>query len=444
MEKNNATTKKVVYIAISVFIAMFAWFSVDNSNGTQATIEVNNILIEYEGADTILAERGLMLLEDSDQTVSLELRGKRSLITKLDPDDVRIQANLTEITSVGQQSISYYVVYPSSEFNTNSIAVVDQSAYTVMVNIGELYSKEIPVRYEIEGSVADGYNAGAVVTEPATVEVRGQQELIDQVSYAKVHFVIDDATQTVVQTLQYDYYDVDNNLIDGSELRASVDEIQVTMPVYITKELSLIVNFTEDVGARLENVRYSISPATITVSGEADKLEDIDSIFLGTFDLLTLEGKTTYNYVIDIPEGCENLSGSTRALMDISFTDMQNATVLTSNYILENMPEEKVATILTSELAVRIFGTAEDVGAVTAENLEILVNMDEFTAASGTYTVPVEVRFTTDGDVGLLGTYQVRVTISDPPEEPEDTQTEEDDQEGEKQDDTSGDSGENP
>ena len=114
-----------------------------------------------------------------------------------------------------------------------------------------------------------------------------------------------------------------------------------------------------------------------------------------------------------IPDGCENLSGVTRATLKIRYKDLVTATVTTSRIEYENAPEGKTVTVLTSDLPVTLRGTSADVNAVTPEDVILLADLRDVSSASGSYTVPVEVRVDTNGDVGVVGTYQIRITISD-------------------------------
>ena len=99
----------------------------------------------------------------------------------------------------------------------------------------------------------------------------------------------------------------------------------MTLPVYVTRELMLTMDFRESAGARMSNVTWRIEPETILVSGPAEVLNNMDSIVLDEFDLASLGSTTNYSYAIPIPEGCENLSGVTRATLRISFNDLQRS-----------------------------------------------------------------------------------------------------------------------
>lgn len=411
--RNKISKRKMLYSALSLLIAVGIWLYVDTDNGTRVTTEINDIPVEYLGESTTLAERGLMLLGDSDQTVSLTVEGVRPIIAQLDKAKVRVQADLSNITTTGSQNVNYRIIYPNPTKFSGNLTVKDVSSFMVSVNIGELYSKQVEVHCEVQGSVAEGYSAGELNVQPQLLEIRGQEEDLAPVSYAKVVLKIDNATATETQTLEYQFYDAQDNLLDGKGVHATVDQVQVTLPVNVTKELKLTMKFQEAPGASLRNVEYTIVPATVTVSGDAARLNGVDSIELDEFELVNLGSNTTYNYAIPLPEGCENLSGVTRATLRIAFKDMKSATFTTGRFVLDNVPEGKTASVLTEEVSVTVFGTSVDVDAISGENILIRADLKDFSSAAGSYTVPANVEIDSTGDLGTSGTYQVRVTISE-------------------------------
>ena len=188
-----------------------------------------------------------------------------------------------------------------------------------------------------------------------------------------------------------------------------MDQIEATLPVNVTKELKLVVDFIESPGARASNLNYTIEPESITVCGDAEKLRDVDTITLTSFDLTKLNSATLYNYTIPLPEGCENLSGVTTATFRASFKDRISAVLTTTNFSLRNEPEGKDVSLLTEALSVTVFGTSGDVASLSGDDLEVIVDLSDFGSAAGGYTVRVK----NGTDVGVSGSYQVRVNIQD-------------------------------
>lgn len=419
MRNNQGDKANALYILISVLVAIAIWIYVDSSgNGGSAyetTVSVENIPVEFYGEDTYLADKGLMLLDDTESTVSVEVSGSKTALMKLDVSAIRVRADVSDITSTGTQSISWRVIFPTS-FDSSNVTYKPKkpSTYAVSVNVGELYRKSVDVRCDIQGAVAEGYIAGEVQCQPSVLELRGQQAEVEKISYAKVVLPIDNIKETTTQTLTYKLYDANDREVDSVNVHPVTDRIQVVLPVNVIKELPLVINFVEAPGSRVANLDYTIEPLSVTVSGDAALLRDVDSIVLEeSFDLESFSGEATYNYQITLPDGCENLSGVTRATLKIRYKDLVTATVTTSRIEYENAPEGKTVTVLTSDLPVTLRGTSADVNAVTPEDVILLADLRDVSSASGSYTVPVEVRVDTGGDVGVVGTYQIRITISD-------------------------------
>ena len=431
-ENEKIITKKYLYILLSVLVAICIWIFVDELNGGVGTLEFKNIPITYRDTNDVLSERGLMLVLGEDngtsETVDLELKGRRSLIAGLDDSMITVTADLSGITRTGKQTVGYTISYSDRKYNDATISVEDASFRRASVHISELNKRIIDVRCELIGNVADGYSAGEVQLSNTEMELRGQAKDIDRISYAKVTFDIgEDAAETITKELTYQFYDRNDNIIEGKGVHASVERVQAKLPVFVTKELPLVVNYVEAPGARLSNTERSLTPATITVSGDASLLKHVTSIVLGDIDLLELtDASTAYeaSYPIIIPDGCQNLSGVTRATLKIRFKDMGSTQLLATNFDYANLPEGKTATILTEELPVTFFGMMEDVDAITSEDFVVIADLSDYSGASGTYTVPAVIQVDSDLDVGVSGTYQVQARILErepdvtPPEEP--------------------------
>lgn len=421
---NNA--KKSLYMLLAILIVLVFWFYVDEQghNGTarQIQMEVTDIPITYL-SESGLESRGLMLLDEgSSQTVDLTLEGARRLVTKIDRDQVRIMVNLSNVTIPGVQTIGYNISFTNPKFSGDSIKVKDASINMATVNISELEKREVPVRCELTGNVAEGYSAGQLELSHTSIEIRGQAEDIDPVSYVKLTLHLgEDATSSVSKNLPVQYYDNSGKQVSGEKIHTDVDSIRAKLPVSVTKELRLVLDFKDAAGARIENVHYEITPASITVSGDADRLRYVDTISLGEVDLLSLLGSetSTHSYPIIIPSECQNLSGVTRATVKIGFEDMLRTTVATSQFQFVNLPAGKDVALLTQVVDVNIFGTTEDVTAISGDHIRITIDLDNYSEASGTYTVPVNVTILGGYDIGVSGSYQVRVTIREPETSPE-------------------------
>ena len=332
-------------------------------------------------------------------------------MVRLDRSKIRVTADLSSVTSAGVQSVNITTSYTDRKFNQSNTTIDKQSIYLATVNICELSHKEVELRCELTGNVAEGYSAGKVQLSQTAIEVRGQEDDIAVISYAKVVFDVGkNAKETVTASLDYKFYDAEGHEVDASGVHAEAGQIQATLPVYVTKELKLEVDFQEAPGARLADMAWAIRPESIMVSGDASVLNGMDSIVLDSFDLSNVtKESTTHSYAILVPDGCENLSGVTKATLEIGYPDKAIADVTTQNIQVVNPPSDRTVEILTTQLTVRIVGTETEVADVTGEDVTIVADLSDYAVASGTYMVPAQVEV--DGRVGVSGTYQVQIRI---------------------------------
>ena len=392
--------RRAFCIGLSILIALLVWFYANDD--TEIEISVNDVPIEFTNEDTSLADKGLMLLSYEEEAIDLKLSMPRSTYFKLDPGKIRIVVDLSILYPRG----------PRGELLSSSITQKEPTVRSTTIEIGELFRKNVEIRCKVVGNVAEGYIAGTVRMLPETLEVRGQQVDIMQVSYAQVTLNIENATSTVVELLGFELYDFSDQLIRSNRIHPASESIQVTMPVMTVKEVPLTVEFVETPGSRLENVKWALTPIdTITLSGDASTMAAIDEIKLDTLSLADLKAAETFTYEIPIPKNVENLSGVTSVTLTILFDDIDSLTMDATQFGYENLLTKREVTVVTSTLSVTLRGTSTALAQVNEENLRVVADLTNVSDADGVYTVPATVYV--DGlDVGAVGSYQVTVRLS--------------------------------
>ena len=432
MNENTPKDSRGLYLLTAVVLALGIWFFVDeygnNGSAYQAKMEIREIPIEYLGKEQ-LADRGLMLLSDgTTESVDLTFEGPRLLVVQLDREAVRLTVDLTGITSAGTQTLRYNRAYlneqgratlsANQKYAKLTVTVSRNSVESATVNIGEMSHKEVDVRCELNGNVAEGCSAGEIQLSQSVVDVQGQEDDLNQIAYAKVSLILGDAAvDSVTQSLTCQLYNDSDEPLDMENFYLKTKQITATLPIYMTKQLPLTITLISEGKISESDVSYLIRPDTVTVTGEASALKDVEEINLGEMNLLNLIGsgaRTFHTYAVIVPEGCTNRSGVSTATLEIAFKDMAMRTVTTSNFQPDaDLPAGKSVTFETESLDVTIYGPSQSVQAVTGDDIQVTPNLDDFASASGSYSVPAE--FTIPGfrKVGVLGSYQIQVQIQD-------------------------------
>ncbi len=407
MEKKS-NGRIVVQIIISILAALALWIYMEVYVSPPVRIEINNIPVEFTNEDTTLAENGLMLLSGYDATVDLELEGERKYLMRLDTEKVRIVADTSSITAAGVQTLEYDIIYPD-DFPRSEVTVKNRSVYRVTVTVGKLHSKEIPIRTEINGQVADGYFTGDVQIDPTTLVLRAEREDMLNISYAKVSVNIGGATSTVIETVEYTLYDYNDVPVYNDNIRASTKLIQVTVPVRTTKEVPLSVDL---VGAELmESVDVKIDPTSVVLVGEGSALESISKL---TLDKIYVEdlvpGLNTFSYTIKLPAGVSTLDGTKEAVVTVAINGTTEGHVTVENINCVGAADGLKAEV-REPLQVALWGNEEEIAAVSASDVLVRVDVSDITT-EGVYVLPAVVGVSQESGVAVRGSYEVTVYVT--------------------------------
>ena len=403
---------KVLYIALSLLIAIVFWLYVDDVQGSKISETYYRIPIEFIGAEDTLPNRGLMLTEGEDITIDLKLSGPRILISGLDKSDIRIQVDLTNISAVGTYTLNYEILFPDN-VDRSRISREYASRSMVTVKIEELSTKTVPAEVAVSGEVADGYiyMAERLVLDPANLVVSGREKDVEKVAAARIKLDLTGATSSISRKFDYELLDAEGNVIEAEGIRLSDNQIQVDAPVYLVKTLNLTVKFKESPGSSLEDVDWKLEQNTVEVAGEAASLENKEDILLGEIDLSSLLSDTEMVLDISLPAGTVNLSGYTTTTLTITFSDnLATKALSVSNISAVGLSEEQSFDRLTSSVEVMLRGPADEVEQVTAEDVRVVVDLEEYTS-NGTYSVPAMVFVDGYDNVGAIGSCSVACKI---------------------------------
>ena len=405
--------RRAFYIVVSIVIAFLLWFYFNNSEAVD--VEINDVPVEFFNAESALANKGLMLIDGGDATVDLELTMPRNLVYGFDTDRVRLIADLSSVNSTGTQTLTWSIIYPQG-VNPSEISLKSPSVRTTSVRVGSLFRRDdVEIRYNLVGNVADGYVAGRVQLLPSVLEIWGQQSDVMQVAYAQVTLNIENARSTIVELLEYELYDYDDNLIENSGIHTASDTIQVTMPVISATDIPLIIHFIEDPGVRIDSFDWTLDTTSVTLSGDANQIAQLGEIELGTVVLAEIEDEETFTYEIPVPEGLTNLSGVSTATLTIANRDVATRTMTVTQFDYENFgAEERTVEVVTSSLNVTLRGAQETLDGIEIGSVTAVADLSGVTDASGSYTVPAELRIEGDPDVGMVENYQLTVRIGIP------------------------------
>ncbi len=398
--------RKVLYILLSVVIACGMWLYVITTDNPDSEETFYNIPVVLQN-ESVLTERALMLSLDKDPTVTLKLSGSRSSLNKLNSSNITITADLSKVYTAGKQTISYTITFPG-DIPSNSIEVISRSPSEVTITVVERKTKEVPVEIEYVGSVPDGYRTDKenITLSTEYIYVTGPAEELEDITKARITVDLDGRTESISEVYTYVLCNDDGESIESDTLSVDTEEVTVVLTIQPYKDVELTLTVVPGGGATTDNTTITMDTDTIRISGTEQLLEDVgDTLNLGTLDLGQIEENTTIEYAIRLSDGITNLTGQDTVTVTVDFGELVTKQLRITNFEAVNVPEEYTVSIVTRVMTVTFRGSAEEIEALTADDVVIQVDFSSAEIGSDSYKALAWLdsqQFSTVGAIGSL------------------------------------------
>lgn len=404
------TKSKIGSILLSLAIAFGLWMYVITVVSPESEETFYNIPVVLEYA-SVLEERGLMITDGEDQTISLRLSGNRSDLNELTNTNIILKADLSKIYEPGQAQLTYSITYPSN-VASNAFEELSRSSNYITLTIENRVKRDIPVEIIYSGALAEDYisdRENAVLDYP-TILVDGPQSVVDQIATARINVDLTDRSESISESYRYTLCDAEGNPVDAAMIKVNAEEVRLDMKIQRVKEITLDLTVYAGGGATRETAGITINPKTIRVCGNDTVLASLDVLNLGTINLADISNAVTIPFTINLPEGVTNLTGVTEATVDVKFPGLVSKDLTIERIKPINVPDGMKADIITETLTVIVRGPADQVNRITA--VEIYATVDFKDMAAGTSTVKATIVIDEDyPDLGAVGTYTVSATL---------------------------------
>lgn len=334
---NRLRDSRSFYILLSILLAVLVWLYIrDVENPTQDGTYYG-IEIQVSG-ERVLEERGLTVASISQKTVNITVNAPISVHNDLSRENITATVDVSQCSEPGEYQLACTPKLPSNIDTTG--AFFPDSAQIVTVVIDNLSTETKTLELKLEGSVADGYQAGTPVFDPETVELSGTAEQLAQVSRAVVILEADGLKQSYSGRLPITLLDENDEPLTDTNISLSEETAYLTLPVGVMKEVPLTVSFIPGGGATGDgDVEVDIQPKTINVIGTEDAVAGLTEISLGSIDLSTVLDTSVITMPIRLSSALDNASGITEAQVTVTIKGLSTRSLDVSNIEIANVPD---------------------------------------------------------------------------------------------------------
>lgn len=405
---------KAFYVVFSIVASIVLWAYVAYVENPEVTVYVSSIPIEFVNEDALGGEKLILTGIDRD-SVSINFSGKRSHVTKLTNENLKLTVDLSEIIKngsvPGRYQLQYSIAFPSN-VTKSLISVKSATANYVTATVENLVTAEIPVNCNYDGAVAEGCKAEPIECTPNVITVSGPEAAVSSIHCAFANLRRDVISETVSEQVELVLMDSSGMAVKTDNITLSDSTVNMTIPVVVVKEVALDIKLVYGKSAAEDNVTYTVNPSVITLAGDPELMKDIDTLTLKTVDVNGFA--STYSGIVDIvlPDGVENVSGINAAAVTVQIKDTGTAKVFATNIQTKNDTPGYRSEIITQGLEVTVRGRGSTAPAVRPENLRVIADMTELGNSEGVFSVPASVYIDGVSDIDAVGDYKVTVSVT--------------------------------
>lgn len=395
----------------SLLLSLLIWVNITSERSDEWK-KTFHVMVEFAGEESLRTSKNLVITDVDTNTVVVEIIGPRRVVSQLRDSDLTAQIDVSRIANSAYTSLPYSILFPDGVDQSN-LQVSSKTPSTINFMVSKQVSKSVQVIGSFDGSIAEGYSGRVPEFDPAIITVSGPEAYIKDISYAYVSFGAEEVSTTYSVETGFTLKNAAGEECDTSYVSISDQVVTATLIIDEMKTVPLGVKLIYGAGATEDNVKVTVEPENITLTGDSAILSTLNHIVLATVDLTDFNDSYVNTYPIMIDNGLTNESGITTAEVRIEITGLttKHFTVDAENISCTNVTNGFSAEIVTESMDVILRGTPEQLAEIKPENIRVAADLTDFNQSVGSYRPTAKVYVTGYNEVGALGQYTISIVL---------------------------------
>lgn len=415
--KNNLKKLKEILLTdnktkiYAVLLAIVIWLVVTMSLYPDTTITIRNIPVDINVSDTYVNEMGLNVVSGDDKTVTVKLRGNRSVIGSLNAKDLSATVSLDGIQTAAEYDLAVTVAPKDSSVRCE---ILDVSPSSVKVKFDNVVSKTYEVQCQTSAVIPDNYVMGTLECSPKTIKITGPEEKIDKIASCVAFAATGSLTETTSVAASIMLYDTEKNQISTDGFAFSTTDFAVTIPVYAKKTVPFEITY-RNVPKTFDTSKlsYTLSSNEIEIASTSEILAKIDKLSLSYIDFRDIKIGSSFVLDVVLPSGIQNISGTQTVEVSYNTDGFVSKEFSVSDISVLNTPSGYDVSLLTNVLqSVTLVGPKSVMEELTVNDIVAEIDLSSAAITDGTQTVAVNIYVKDKGTVWATGDYNATITAS--------------------------------
>jgi len=418
--KQRFEKRDLLYFLITGVLAVIIWFVVLALINPEIRMDFDDVKVTIKGETELLNNREYSILSSTDITVNVELKGKRNAMLSLEKEDVEVVADVSSISGDGENVIQCEVNTPYSE----DIVVTNKNQLKITVVVDKIIDKEVDVRLEYSGSLANGLKLGEGRLETETIMVRGPQSEVSKIWYARATAPLTSLSDTASMELPITIIDNSGEPMTLTYSQVQTQQVAANIKVLQVVEVPLRVTLVSGGGLTEKEVDVKITPQKVTLVGEKNLLSEIEFLNLGRIDLDGIGDSRTTEMQFLLSSGITCQTDRTSAVVSVTVKDIvvREFALSTSQISVTGADSEYDLSFASQYVTIMIRGNSTLLGRLSAQDISATLRLADIDLVEGEQQLPLSVTLKSKVNATVVPsdyTVSVIATPSQPPEDVE-------------------------
>jgi YbbR domain-containing protein len=394
--------KDITLKIISGLIAVILWLYVVDIQNPETETTLKDIPVNIIGTEAI-AESGLFILSDSNQTVSLKVKGRRKTLAGLSEQSFKAVADLRGLSRTGEHSVPIQVE-PSIE----GVTILEKKPYYATVKLDKMMEIQKTINVITKGEVKEPYVALDPQITPNVVTLRGPSSIISTIGSLRVSVDISGQNKDIVTKQKYEIYNKNEEKINSSYITKDVETVQIVYPILKSKQVPVVPQLAGSVAENYVIAKTEVFPSTVKIAGKSEVIDSISQIFTEPVTINRIEKDVEVDVPIHVTEGLKLVEPVNTVKIKIDVERQILRTLTVQNIRVDNVPENLSYKLITKQLEVTLKGIESNINILRSSDIYAAIDIKNL--GEGQHEVPVDIKVFSD--VQVVGSHVVTVKLS--------------------------------
>lgn len=300
---------------LSIAMAILFWFFVMDQVDPEITRVIESVPVQLTNTQE-LDQNNLKIMNQTDFLVNVEVTGRRNNVLSLNSKNIYLWSDMRSVRS-GVNN-----VFINSTINSESVSIKSVLPNEIVLTVDRVVSLPKPVQIIISDKFQDTLYEEALEINPVEIKVSGPESLVNSVSYLGGTISVNALTNDHSREVSLVPYSFDGEVVNGVSL--DINYANINLVVGKTKQVSIEPVIIGEPAQGYKIVSIKVNPETVTVKGEVDLVNSLDTLKVET---LQLNGDENASLIVEkglvLPDGIKTVGLNNPIQVELTIEEIQ-------------------------------------------------------------------------------------------------------------------------